>query len=72
MKRFALVLFLLVSFVGVSLAARPVRVKGGVTKSGTYRRPHYRTAPNKSKSDNWSTKGNSNPYTGKKGSKKVN
>lgn len=54
-----------------SFAARAVKVKGGYTKSGTYRKPHYRTAPNKRKSDNWSTKGNQNPYTGKKGTKKV-
>ncbi len=46
---------------------KAVRVKGGVTKSGTYRSPHYRTSPNKTKIDNWSTKGNINPYTGKSG-----
>ena len=36
-------------------------------KNGTYVMPHYRTSPNHNKYDNWSTKGNVNPYTGKKG-----
>lgn len=58
-----LVLFLAVP----SFAARSVRVKGGYTKNGTYRQPHHRTAPNKTKMDNYGTKGNTNPYTGKKG-----
>jgi hypothetical protein len=52
-----------------SFAARPVRVKSTVTKTGTVKQTHYRTAPNKTKSDNYSTKGNTNPYTGKKGTK---
>jgi len=29
--------------------------------------PYYRTSPNSFKFDNWSTKGNYNPLTGKKG-----
>lgn len=45
-------------------------VKGYTKKSGTYVAPHKRSAPNKTKSDNYSTKGNMNPYTGKKGTKK--
>lgn len=47
-----------------------VKVKGYTKKSGKYVAPHYRTAPDKKKSNNWSTKGNVNPYTGKKGTKK--
>lgn len=47
--------------------AKTVRVKGSFTKTGTYRQPSVRTSPNKTKLDNWSTKGNVNPYTGKKG-----
>ena len=45
-------------------------VKGYTKKSGTYVAPHKRTAPNNTKMDNYSTKGNTNPYTGKKGTKK--
>jgi len=48
-------------------AARSVRVKGSYTKKGTYHQPHHRTAPNRTKMDNYETKGNTNPYTGKKG-----
>lgn len=43
------------------------RVKGYTKKSGTYVAPHLKQSPNKSKFDNFSTKGNINPYTGKKG-----
>lgn len=44
-------------------------VQGYTKKNGTYVMPHYRTNPNHTKFDNWSTKGNINPYTGKKGYK---
>jgi hypothetical protein len=42
---------------------------GYVTKSGTYVQPHYQTAPNRTKVDNWSSKPNVNPFTGKAGTK---
>lgn len=45
-------------------------VKSYVTKRGTYVAPHYKTTSNRTKIDNWSTKGNTNPFTGKKGYKK--
>lgn len=38
-----------------------------VTKNGTYVQGHYRSNPNGTASDNWSTKGNANPYTGEVG-----
>ena len=44
-----------------------VSVRGHTRKDGTYVKPHMRTAPNSSKQDNYSTKGNVNPYTGKEG-----
>jgi hypothetical protein len=46
-----------------------VHVSGHTTKNGTYVQPHYRTAPDHTKLNNWSTKGNTNPYTGKVGTK---
>jgi len=49
---------------------RNVRVKGSISKSGKLTVPHYKTGPNKTKMDNWSTKGNVNPMTGEKGYKK--
>jgi hypothetical protein len=42
-------------------------VKGYTTKNGVYVAPHRATNPNSTKLDNWSTKGNVNPYTGKPG-----
>ena len=52
-----------------SAYSAPVRVSGHVTKAGTYVAPSYRTAPNRTKVDNWSSKPNTNPYTGKAGAK---
>lgn len=46
------------------------RVKGYTKKSGTYVMPHYKSTSNKVKYDNYSSKGNYNPFTGKKGYKK--
>lgn len=43
------------------------RVRGYTKKNGTYVQPHYKSSPDKSKFNNYSTKGNYNPYTGKKG-----
>ena len=40
----------------------------GYTKSnGTYVQGHYKTTPNNTINDNYSTKPNVNPYTGKQG-----
>jgi hypothetical protein len=47
----------------------PVRVKGYTRKNGTKVAPSYRTAPNGTEKDNYSTKGNVNPHTGKAGTK---
>lgn len=66
MIRLIFTCFLGLMFSAFSVSAQ-VRVKGYVRKDGTYVAPHYRSAPNSSKSDNYSTKGNYNPYTGKKG-----
>lgn len=45
-----------------------VRVRGYTKRStGTYVMSHRRTALDGYKINNWSTKGNMNPYTGKKG-----
>jgi hypothetical protein len=48
--------------------ARTVRVKSYYKPSiGKYVSSYHKTSSNKTKLDNWSTKGNYNPYTGKKG-----
>ena len=47
--------------------AKAVYVKGYYKKNGTYVAPHYRKSPNSTVRDNFSYKGNVNPYTGKTG-----
>ena len=44
-------------------------VRGYTKKDGTYVAPHQRTNPNGTQRDNWSSKPNYNPYTGKEGKK---
>jgi hypothetical protein len=46
-----------------------VSVRGYTKKNGTHVQPSKRSAPNGTQKDNFSTKGNVNPYTGKKGTK---
>jgi len=46
------------------------RVEGHTTKKGKYVHSYTKTTPNSTKMDNYSHKGNINPYTGKKGHKK--
>ncbi len=41
-----------------------VHVNGYYRKNGTYVRPHYRSDPDSSVTNNWSYPGNTNPYTG--------
>lgn len=46
-------------------------VKGHIKKNGTYVQPHRATNPNNTQKDNWTSKPNVNPYTGKPGTKEV-
>jgi len=52
--------------VGIALA-RDVYVRGYYRSDGTYVKPHYRTAPDNNPWNNYTTKGNLNPYTGERG-----
>lgn len=52
-----------------SSSSAPVYVHGYFKANGTYVAPHYRSAPNSTTADNYSTKGNVNPYTGAPGTK---
>lgn len=47
----------------------PVHTSGYLRRNGTYVQPHFQTAPNAIKADNWSSKPNVNPITGKPGTK---
>ena len=44
-------------------------ISGHTTKKGTYVAPSHATNSNGTKKDNYSQKGNVNPYTGKPGTK---
>lgn len=59
----------LIFITGATSFARDPYVRGHYRKNGTYVAPHYRSAPDSNVYNNWSTKGNVNPYTGKKGTK---
>ena len=50
-----------------SSAFADVYVRGYTRSDGTYVQPHYRSSPNSTTLDNYSTRGNTNPYTGKRG-----
>ena len=52
-----------------SFGQTTVFVKGYYRDNGTYVQPYYRTSPNNTVMDNWSTFPNVNPYTGEIGSK---
>jgi len=65
----AIVVTVACTLAALGSATADTQVKGHYKKDGTYVPPHVRSDPNGSKLDNWSTKGNTNPYTGKKGTK---
>jgi len=47
--------------------ARAIRVKSYTTSRGTYVNSYYRTSPNTYRFDNYSSRGNYNPYSGRTG-----
>jgi hypothetical protein len=48
-------------------AQAPLYYNGYTKQNGNYVAPHYQTAPNNNPYDNYSTRGNVNPYTGQPG-----
>lgn len=67
MKFLTVVVFLCA--ISTSVFASDVHVNGYVNSKGTYVAPYERTAPNNTVNDNYTTKGNTNPYNGKEGTK---
>ena len=59
-----------VSLVGGAPAEAQVYVNGYTRSNGTYVPGHYRSSPNSTQRDNYSTYGNTNPYTGQRGTKR--
>lgn len=62
----------IVATIAVGTAFAQTYVQPHVTKNGTYVEGHVRTAPNSTNLDNYSTKGNTNPYTGQAGTVQPN
>lgn len=61
------IIFLLI-LAAVSMPAVADKYVSGYTRAnGTYVQPYHRTDANNTKNDNYSTKGNVNPYTGRNG-----
>jgi hypothetical protein len=54
-------------FASSAAIARDVHVDGHTRQNGTYVQPHMRTAPDSSLQNNYSSQGNTNPYTGQQG-----
>ncbi len=50
-----------------SIAQAQVAVDGYFKKDGTYVAPHYRSPPDSSRYNNYSSRGSYSPYTGKAG-----
>ena len=67
LKRSLVAVFALSCVVTSAAWAQDVYVNGYTRNDGTYVSGHYRSAPNHTKSDNWTQIGNTNPYTGKAG-----
>lgn len=49
-----------------------VHVRGYFRRNGTYVAPHYRSHPDHTRLNNWSTRGNVNPYTSQEGTRDPN
>lgn len=47
-----------------------IYIEGYTKKDGALVKGYYRSLPDKNKLNNWSSKGNTNPFTGKKGYEK--
>ena len=65
----ATLLMLLLGVLAVPSELADKSVKGYVRKDGTYVSPHVKSNPNSQRFDNYSSRGNVNPYTGGQGSK---
>lgn len=64
-----LVIALALSTIAASALAADTYTRGYVKQDGTYVQPHYQTAPNDTKVDNYGSRPNVNPYTGQAGTR---
>ena len=61
------ILFLLIASASLCLAQGYHYVSGYISSNGVFVPGHYETNPNGNPYDNWSTRGNYNPFTGQPG-----
>jgi hypothetical protein len=71
MERRALLTALALMF-GSSPAAAQVRQRGYTRRDGTHVAPAQRSRPDRSRQNNYSTRGNVNPHTGQRGTQDPN
>ena len=69
MKKIFITIAFITMLVLPNIVFADVYVQGYTKSDGTYVQGHYRSSPNGTTSDNYSTKGNINPYTGEYGTK---
>ena len=67
MKKIISIIYLFFLIQNVCLAE--TYVNGYFKNDGSYVEPHYRSSPNQTNLDNYSTKGNSNPYNYSEGAR---
>jgi hypothetical protein len=67
MKKLITAILAVSLLIGLAGSAMAGRVSGYYRSNGTYLQPHYRSNPNRTPIDNYSFKGNTNPYTGRQG-----
>lgn len=67
MKKFMLSLICFILIIAFTTFAFAEWVSGYYRSNGTYVKPYYRSDRNSTVTDNYSFKGNYNPYTGRKG-----
>ena len=66
-KCFLFILYFICLTAMAQVNSSHVKVRGYTRSDGTYVQPYFRTAPNSTNRDNFSTTGNTNPYTGQPG-----
>lgn len=70
-KLIVLVLSSAILLTSLGVACADVYVRGYYRRNGTYIAPHYRSDPDGTIWNNWSTYGNINPYTGRRGTRRI-
>src|SRR6266705_487542 len=64
-----LALILAIGGFALQAFAGDVHVRGHIRRDGAYVQPHWRSSPDSSYNNNWSTFPNFNPYTGHQGTR---